>query len=224
MAKSAQYWADRRKKQFGRFGKKVVTAYGNPSVPTIARAAWSGVKYLRTLVNSEVHKLDTTLNSDIDSSGYVTHLSGIAQGDAINNRTGNAILAKYLSTRFSLFVHTSATYSLCRVIFFIDQQQIADTAPAVTDVLTSASTVAHYNANNVGRFKILSDKMYKLVVGGDSAMLALKTNIRLQRHIRYNGSATSDINRGGVYVLFLSSEATNKVHIIGNSRLTWHDN
>lgn len=223
MARSASYWSGRRKKQLGRFVGKGGKALADPSVGNIARAAWSGVKYLRTLVNSEVHKFDTSLASSPSTSGTVIHLTGIANGDTLSTRTGSSILCKGLACRWYYTQHASATVTLLRVLFVQDRQQVGDTAPGVTDVLESASVNAMLQSAEVGRFKILSDETYTM----DSVsrrIMFIRKYFRIQDHIRFNGTTGSDIQRNGLYCVLVSSEATNVPSVVGTARVSWHDN
>jgi len=223
VVKNAAYWSSRRRKQFGRFAGKSAQAYMKPSVPAIARAAWSGVKYLRTLVNSETHKLDTSTSGNVTTTATITHITAIAQGDGINQRTGNSILVNYIYMRTQIVLNASATTSMFRLLLIRDLQQVGDTAPALLDVLTTADCNSFLNANNVGRFKILHDCVYSLD-NAQRKQLFFKKYIKLNQHVRYNGSASSDIQKGGIYLMVLSDQTTNPVQIYNNVRINWHDN
>lgn len=238
MARDAAYWSRRRKRQFVRMGGKALAAYQRPSVGSIAKAAWSGVKYLRTLVNSEVHKHDVAPTSQaIGTTATIIQLNAIAQGDTVSSRTGNSILAKYLAVKMSLAIHGSATNTVVRLIIFIDHQQIADTAPGTTDLLNSNSTLAHIQTNTVGRFEVIKDWFITL----DSASRASFTTQlyknfagRTQRgryydsgtglHCKFNGTGSTDIQSNGIYFLMLSSEATNTPTLTYSARFGFHDN
>lgn len=222
----SEYWSARRGRQWNRLGGRVGKLYDKPSVGNMAKAAWSGVKYLRTLVNSEVHKLDTLFSNGsnaLSNSGFVGHLSGIAQGDAINQRTGNSVLASYLSMKLNLINNATAVQLFGRFIIFRDLQQVGDTTAAVTDVLESASPTAFYNASNVGRFQVLWDYMWSTDSTGHG-VLNMKKNIRLNKHIRFNGTASTDIQKGGLYILALGDQAVNVPVYAMRFRIGWHDN
>lgn len=134
--RGAAYWAGRRRKQGGRAMGKAVKAYANPTIPNIARAAWSGVKYLRTLVNSELHRLDiTAAGATLSTTAGITHLTQIAQSDTSFGRTGNQILLSWINFRASLVSHASSTASIARVMIVLDKQQVADTSPVIGDIL-----------------------------------------------------------------------------------------
>lgn len=222
MSKS-NYWANRRSKQWSRFGGKLGKVYEKPTTSSIAKAAWSGVKYLRTLVNSENHKLDTDFDGNVANTGGITHVTAIGQGDGLNQRTGNSCLLSYLSLKCYITQHASATLSAVRCILFIDLQQISDTSPAIGDLLTTVSIRSHYNANNVGRFKVLYDQVYTMD-GAKTKSLWIRKNFTLNRHVRFNGSATTDIQKGGIYWALLSNEATNTPALLSQVRVGWHDN
>lgn len=227
MARGAAYWSARRRKQGGRAAGKVLKAFGDPTPANMARAAWSGVKYLRTLINSEVHKVDNGPTSQaIGTTATIVHLTGIAQGDTASGRTGNSILMKYMSLKFFLTINASATASLVRIVIFVDKQQVSDTSASTTDILQSNSTVAFLNNSQAGRFMILKDYFVALDSAGKPSrtMKWFKSFAGKDFHVKYNGAAGTDIQQNGIYILMLSSEATNTPTLTYNIRVAWHDN
>jgi len=227
MAKGAQYWQRRRKQQLGRFSGKAIKAYSDPSIGSIARASWSGVKYLRTLINSEVNKRDSgPTTSAVGTTATVLHITAIDQGDTDANRTGFAILSKYLHIKFHVAQDPTATISILRIVVVQDKQQIGDTTPAYTDVFTTASTMAHRSNATTGRFSVLLDKTLSLNdVATETMYFDFKHSFAgKNNHIRYNGTAATDIQKNGIYLMMLSSEATNTPSVITNSRFAFHDN
>jgi len=221
--RASNYWKKRQSKQFGRFSGKAVGAFAQPSVGSVAKAAWSGVKYLRTLVNSEVHKFDGVVTTAIAAAGTITHLSDLSNGDGANQRTGNSVLLSYIACKHYITINSAATNSFVRVIIFTDNQQIADTAPAVTDVLNTASPTSFLNTSSVGRFSIISDKMVKLSTNGPQSSF-YKYYTKKSQHIRYNGTTGADVQRGGLYMLTVGNEATNTPGQEFRWRIGFHDN
>lgn len=227
MAKGAQYWGRRRSKQLGRFSGKAIKAYTQPSVASIAQAAWSGTKYLRTLINSEVFIRDSgPTTTTPNGTATVLHITAIDQGDLDSNRTGFSILAKNLFIKFFVGRNPSATSTILRLVVVQDKQQIGDTSPGYSDVFTSTSTLSQYNNATSGRFTILHDRTIVLDAVSNSTMyytykhsFAGKSN-----HIRFNGAAGSDIQKNGIYLFLISSEGTNTPTVISNTRFTYHDN
>lgn len=224
--RGSNYWSKRRSRQFSRFTGKTVSAVAAPSVAGIAKAAWSGVKYLRTLVNSEVHKADIGVTTTtINSTGTITLLNGLAQGDTSLNRTGNSVLAKYLSLKVCILGNAVATQTIVRMIVFVDKQQVADTAPGVTDILASSSPVAFYNNAMAGRFQILDDKMLQFdILTNRSYVYKVYKKFGDSIHVKFNGVNATDIQRNGMYFLILGTEGTNTSQVVWNSRFAYHDN
>lgn len=194
----------------------------------LAVKAWRGVKYIRGLVNSEMLHKDTSFapGSTIPANGVVNSLVSISQGDTDSGRTGNSILARTLSYRYRLEINPSVTSNTSVSIFIIwDKQQLGDTNPVVGDLLASLRPEALINLSEAGRFKILSRKNFILtpVTGGTPAR-EVKGFHKFYKHIRYNGSASSDIQKNGLYVVLIHSESTNLPTITGTFRLGYHDN
>lgn len=193
------------------------------SVRDVASAAWKGVQYIKTLINSETHKLDTAISTTVSSTGAITHVSAIGQGDGLTQRTGNSVLCSYVAYKVRYAKHASATSSVVRCMILRDNQQVADTAPAVGDILDTGNVVAFYSAINAGRFQILSDRVHVMDAGCGIGVYASES-ITLNKHIRFNGSATTDIQKGGLYILLISNEATNVADVGMTVRIGWHDN
>lgn len=198
-------------------------------VGAAAYAAYRGVQYLKGLVNSEIFTAEgNTTSTAVTNSGVVTHLSAIAQGDGEHARTGNSVLAKYLTLRGKLVMHGSASSTLVRMLVVRDTQQVGDTSPALSAVLDAASTnqcLAPMNADTKGRFSKLYDRTFCLDTDRPSSVF--KINLKLGKrgsHIRFNGTASSDIQRGGLYFMIVSDEATNQPTYVKFYRLAYHDN
>lgn len=217
-----RYYENKARQKWNRY-KECGTMVAND-----ARRALQGVQYIKGLVNSEMFHVDIDTSLTPDTSSQVQHVTGVAQNNTIGSRTGNSILAKSNYFRCTITKHASATNTFVRVIMFVDRQQVADTTPSITDVLTTITVDSCLNINNAGRFKILSDKIFMLSdANGD--MRQWKKYIRFGRkgkgmHVRYNGTATTDIQKNGFYIAFLSNEATNTPTLSYNNRFSYHDN
>lgn len=191
-------------------------------VADLAYKAYRGVRYIRGLVNSEKKHHDVTWTPTVNTTGTTRSLTSIAQGDGISTRDGNSILVKSLYFRMSSQLNSGATASFVRFIVFQDKQQVADTTPGVTDVLETADYLSHLNRANLGRFKILRDVTYGL--DGNTVVRVFKRYIYLNTHIRYNGTASTDIQKNGLHVLAISNEATNVPTVDFNFSISYHDN
>jgi len=189
----------------------------------MAKLAWRGVRAIRGLVNAEKHFTDTSFSTAISNSGAITHLSAVAQGDTNATRTGNSIFSRMIFAQGVFTLNTSADEDTVRVIVFSDKQQIGDTTPAVTDVLTSASINSPLNVTTLGRFQILKEFRRTFTSAGVNRG-TYKFAIPMRHHVRYNGTASSDVQKGGLFVLLIASQPTNTLGHSAEWRLTFYDN
>lgn len=190
----------------------------------LAKKAYRGIRYLKGLVNAEKFHLDTTYSGQvINSTGVVTHLSAIAQGDNDPGRSGNSIYVRGISFSFSLNMNASATNTWVRFVMLIDTQQVGDTAPSLTDVFESNNVGALMNHLTLGRYNILIDKVYTFNISNLTA-IQRKGYKSMRHHVRFNGTASTDVQKGGIYLMWVSNEGTNTPVLTGMFRVFYHDN
>lgn len=225
MYKMVRRYVKRFRKGRKRSAKKVSWYDKKYSVGELAQKAMAGVWKLKGLVNSEMLKKDKQITGTVDSTGSVTHVTDIAQGDGEGTRTGNSIFCRALNWKGQVFRTTSGNaLQSFRIMVVQDGQQITDSGPGVTDILESATVYSHLNKNTVGRFKVLYNRVFLMSSTGELGK-NVNINIPMRHHVRYNGSATSDIAKGGLYVLLLSDQSsTNYPSIQSELRLSYHDN
>lgn len=215
------YYRKRYRRRYRR--RKIYKKPMRYKVADMAYNAYRGVSYLKGLVNSEMYHHPVTGTATPDTSGTVVHITNIAQGDDDNNRTGLSVLVKSVFIRMSATINASATTTFIRIILFRDTQQVGDSTPAVTSILESASYLAPLNTNSVGRYSVLKDVLFCLD-GVRQDTKIMKWYKKMSSHVRYNGTASTDIQKNGMYLLFISSEATNTPSLPYNIRLAYHDN
>lgn len=179
------------------------------------------ISYLKGLVNSEVLKSETTISTTAGTTAVVTHLTGVAQGDTVSGRTGNSIYVRKCIARF-LFEWQALTPTGVRLMLVLDKQQVGDTSPSVTDILTTATLNSWLNPATVGRFSILYNKRFVLDTNKPMWVFDIIRNMR--HHVRYNGTASTDIQRGGLYLIAFSTDNTNPPSYQCNARIEYHDN
>lgn len=211
----------RRRRRVKRGG--LLSRFSNMRVGTVARKAMAGVRYLKSLVNSETFHKDSSVSGAVSTTPSVNHLTAIATGDADASRTGNSILCKRLTYNMSINMNVSSSDTWLRMVLLVDTQQVGDTAPQWTDVFSAATISSLLNVETLGRFTILRDKIYTMSISG-RRNLQLKGSIPLKFHTRYNGNNSTDIQKNGVYLMFLSNEATNTPTVTSVWRLHYHDN
>ena len=197
-----------------------------PQTPkALAVQAIRGVKHLKGLVNVEKHRHIISIPlTNIDSDGTVISLTDLAQGNDAGQRTGNSVLVKGIATKMVCRNSASSFNTTLRLMWFMDTQQVGDTSPSVTDVLDGASVVQPLNHNTVGRFKILKQIFITMSNTGGNTQKVLNFFIKLNHHVRYNGTTVSDIQRGGLYLLAISDEDTNMPSINATQTVQYYDN
>lgn len=195
-----------------------------PQTPlALARQAVQGVHYLKGLVNSELNKSDfgaLTTPTNVTSQSLI-HMTAVDQGDSDQTRTGNSIYVRSLNGTVAFEKNTSANATYIRFMIIKDTQQIGDTTPIISDVLES-DWMSHLNSDTVGRFQILRSCYIHL--NSDIPTRIKRFNLPMRHHIRFNGTAAGDIQKGGLYLLALSNEGTAIPNLRYNFRLSYHDN
>lgn len=193
------------------------------SAAALAMSAWRGVQYLKGLVNAEKHKVDfSPVSGTINTSPTGACVSALATGDDELSRTANSVLTNYLLIKGKVQLHSSANFSQVRLVVVRDKQQIGDTSPTYTDVYESAGTQAFLNKNTVGRFDILYDRMCDL--DSNNPQIIINHYIKLNQHVRFNGTASTDIQKGGIYFFAVSDQGTNLPTVGMSVRLAFYDN
>jgi hypothetical protein len=173
-------------------------------------------KQVAQILNSRVeHKLATSLTPsfiDWTTAGVVSELStDVAQGDNIGNRSGDVIRPLNLSFTLQTRCYAASTSNCFRVILFQDTMS-SGAAPAVTDILNSASNISKYKPVNwqAKRFKILADFNGTNVGVVDNQETVYTKNIKMRGMVHYVNTATGAASAGKntIYALFISSAAT----------------
>lgn len=196
------------------------------SAQQLAVKAWKATKYLKGLVNSEMLHKDTTLTMS-SAQTNIQSLVAIAQGDTDAGRTGNSLLLRNIYIRGSMNINAAVTGNTRITLALVkDTQQTSDATPAVSDIFQSSTDPDSLLATGqFGRFKLLWRKTYCLTpVGGGRNVINLHKYWKVYDHIRYNGSASTDIQKNGYYFVAISSENTNFPGINFNSRIGYRDN
>jgi len=142
--------------------------------------------------------------------GSITLLSNVGAGDGVSQRDGHQIVPRYLILRMNLAHDSTVNVSACRVMIFQDKQQVGDSTPGV-------STLLYDNTGNLGtisplseltktRFKVLKDSTMLMDYYNRTKQITWK--IKLSGYIEYNGNATTDIQKNGIYMLVISDQPT----------------
>lgn len=217
------------------------TTRGPSSKGTLRQQVQSLQRIVKNLA-PETKFVDVDLaSSNITSAGTAVHLSQVAQGTAQSNRTGNTInvTSVTLLARWTRATDTSvAANSLYRFAVVVDKEQVGDTAPLAAAVLSGSPIGFLPNIDNLERFRILylspiyenammvtdSDNITSATIGAvPSQRQTMQFNWKGNIKVSYNGSAVTDIEKNGIYILFLSNDTGDVIDVAGTARLGYTD-
>lgn len=200
------------------------------------------IKYLKTIINSELHEHVTNTSNNIDSTGSTYSLNTVVQGDSAATRTGNSILPRYQQINLNINKALSGpSHETFRVILFRYWGEQSSSAPSVTvsEILQTLDPRSFLNDDNCGakgdrerRIEIHKSKLFTLDQVSDTSRTwkwnvnvnGLQTNTK--QHIKFRSAATEEPVSGGFYILFISDNATgaNKASFNIYSKLSFYDN
>lgn len=208
-------------------GTRAIAKRAERTVKTLARTR--EIKYYNKAISSAPFAV----------AGVVIPLLDVDQGDTSSTRDGAMLTARSIKMlgNFSSGASTTLAPLNARVIIFQDKQQVADTAPAVTDILLTASVISNYNYPLVQkRFKIMYDRQFNMgpgstyvpVAAGAGTGTSVVNLMSFKRwifptakNILFNGVTGTDINKNGIYILLIGSN-TDYDYVI-NSQLSFTD-
>lgn len=196
------------------------------TVPQMARYGAVGYNIMKGLINSELKKSDINTSTSVSTTATIVNLTAIAQGDDVGDRNGNKILLKYLRFQYYAAMNVSATSSAIRVMVVVDTEN-QGSAPSINDILqtTGAGLAinAPINSDDTQRFTVLFDDHIALSNTGQS-ISTRKHYISLNFHTSFTSSLSSSSNKNAIYLVAVSTEATNTPTLAYSSRLSFYDN
>jgi len=199
---------------------------------SLSKRAIRGINELRKLINTEFKFVDITgSGSVITQSGAFAHITSIAQGTDVSQRTGDSLKTQYIEFKAHLLINNSATRTMYRVIVFRDLENTGS-VPVGTDLLkqagtgnapTSPFTYANLTRGDVpNRFTILLDEIGTLCINGqENAVLDFASH--LTQHVRYSSTGAGNVREGALFVAFFSNESTNTPTVDWDIRLFYTD-
>ncbi len=188
------------------------------------------VKFIVSLIEKKHFNVSESMNFASDET--LRAISTMAQGDTSATRTGLKISAKNLYLKFGITwsAGVASSAGVCRMLVILDKNSVG-TAPALTDVLESGSTISQYqNVNEGRRFVILYDKIFN---NGNSSSTAdtdraVHVVIPINRNIWFlnSGATPTTLGRNQLYVLGIGDSTIasgNAPAVTYNSRLYYED-
>lgn len=194
---------------------------------SVAQKALTKVNKLQRQFKPEVKsKLANSVGLGVPLTGQTITFTDIAESVTSIGRTGLDITGKSLSIRYNIMKNVSPSTTLCRLIVFRDRQQIADTNPSIDDVLQSTASntaiTSFHTEVHLKRFDILYDRVH-LLTSTEPKVVAVK-HINLKNlDIRYNGSSSSDVQKNGLFLAFISDQISTVPLMNLSSRFRYTD-
>jgi len=155
-----------------------------------------------------------TTTYNFDTTGSIALIPTIAQGTSVRQRVGKKVALKSLQCRGQVAAGATGLVNDCALLIVYDKRPTG-VLPAVTDILTTASSASMNNDANAGRFSILKRVDFMLV--GSSAVpterVAESADFFLSlanRPLVFKEAATgaiADIEEGALYIVTVGSAA-----------------
>jgi len=196
-------------------------------------------KAVRRYVNSAIRKneREDAHYCYVSSVGYVNTttpvvslLSNIAQGDDVNNRTGNSCKAiSRLSLNMTMYYNSlSVEPETFRYVVFQDRMQVPGTNPTPLQLFGTTLPTSYelYNWTNQAskRFAILKDETVSNITSIDGR-IRVERKLRLDIPIKrftYSGSGGTTTVSPGLYLMtWCPTEVTNGTNLAFQSRFAF---
>lgn len=190
---------------------------GRKNSNSLAKRAYKIARSLQKSVEKKMYQLNTTQTAL--TTGAVFPLSSIPEGVGSLARDGLKVLPKSIYARIRINHGDDGGTPpildprgvLTRVVIFRDTQQDPDTTPVVSDLFESTPYVtSSYDRLHRARYKILLDRTYTTAPNASNSVLFKKHFLRgkkVEVPIWYNGGGSTDIQKNGLYILFVTDDA-----------------
>lgn len=228
----------RKGKRFGKivrrsgrsFGKVMSkTAKISGSVASTALKALKVAQGVAALVNTEYKQIDVDGSPSCSTTGTLTLLTNVDEGDSRITRTGDVIRVKSNALNFYVIQNAAATTTQVMVALILDLAGNAGVdAPTMAKIYedngTSVNIISHRNLDYRTRFVILKDWHFTLdAAKGHSAVIKFYKNLDFRAHFAgADGDATYKANQ--LWLAVMSSEATNTPTLYFRNRVRFIDN
>jgi len=159
---------------------------------------------------SELGNYDNSLVSQCTTTGYVAVLNTIVEGDTKSNRHGNRIVMKSIEMKWYIYAGASQTIPQAYVGALIYDKQPNGALPAVTDLWTSATSLAFKNLDNSHRFVFLKKiEGFMPPIADDPDVKEVNSYLKLDLPTFYdaNAGAITDITTGSLLLFILGDQA-----------------
>lgn len=226
-------YKSRRKVYNKKYGRGNTWASNSPA---LARTALKTAKWVASLVNVEYKVTDNDISMNVQNAAYSTqYLTGIAQGDDMNQRNGRSILGKSLYFQLRVYLGNTFNSAVCRLVL-VEDTTGDGTTPTAADLFVTTSGDNAVNAfrqvlnQETKRYRIWWDKRISLDQDFKNEIYISKYIKMRKHHIKYIGTGSTSTNAGpgSFWLMCISTSAIASgvypINISGQSRLRYIDN
>lgn len=168
----------------------------------------------------------TGVGMNYDTTGSILLVNGIAEGDDFTSRNSRSVMLKSVTLRG--FAQSSATGTAVHKVrtLLVWDNAANGVALAITDVLTSANSLAFPNVNNEKRFTILYDVSH--VLGpftstatqaiADQTVVGIEALINMSAPVQFNGTGATiaSIQNGSIYLITIGDSVAGATQPTGS--------
>ncbi len=197
---------------------------------TALAKANSALRQVRQIKSAtETHHTDHSFFfPDLDNTGDVLAITNIVQGDGQSERVGLKMMTKNVSVRMRVDAIVNADDStLFRILLVQDRRQEGGVIPTIVDVLEQTAIDGHLNLGELGRFKVLYDRVHyisEVGTGGPKNLVFIHINVPIRVPVRYLGPLVTDIAKNGIYLMALTDvNDPGTLNIGGQARIAFTD-
>jgi len=203
-------------------------SYARPVYKKKSYVPKSVKKYVKnSLKEDKENKVrDVNINLDVSSSGQMTLLNGMDEGDSVTEREGLKVKAQSIEWLLT-FTNADSPGNLFRMIIFYDNQTNGST-PTNTQLMQSAGSINALvpSMNFQDRFKIVYDTVIDTSNSADDVIVHRRGKRKLsftQVYISISNAIT-DMTKNALWVYFQSdSTAITHPNVSGNFRYICKD-
>lgn len=169
----------------------------------------------------ELKYVDTSVSSTpSDTVGTVVIVNNVGQDTSVTGRIGNTVLFKSIQFTGVVNQNISATFIRTRVAFILDRFPNG-TPPTVTDIYAAQGINQWRNlASNKGRFRTLWMRIFQ-TSDADTEEIPFRFFRRIR--VLSNYSSAGAMQKGGIYMVCATDEATNTPTVTGICRMRFTD-
>lgn len=119
-----------------------------------------------------------------DTTGSITDLCIIPQGNTVNTRNGKEISLKAVQVRGQVLAGTGSKERVCLMLVYDREPNAAAAVPVMTDILAAASSTALSNRDNAPRFKVIRRWEFNIVGTPGTASVSEQSQHIVDEYVR----------------------------------------